>query len=249
MTTVAYIDRLGGTKSRTLVKISKELWAWCLKRGIALQAQHLPGKQNLSAYFMSRHLRDRTDWILNPALFRFINQLWGCDQILASIGQILQLVSGSRGRGNRCLFLRLEEFASLCSSSLVSGLVKTLCQGATLVLVTPCWPTQAWFPHILRTLTDHLPLLPDPLKSQVVLPSPNCDCPVLVRPPRLVTWNVSGSNSEQKRFQRELSASSSLHGGTRPIPHTTLHGVNGNIGVLPKIPIPFWQILPTFSSS
>ena len=121
MTTVAYIDRLGGTKSRTLVKISKELWAWCLKRGIALQAQHLPGKQNLSAYFMSRHLRDRTDWILNPALFRFINQLWGCDQILASIGQILQLVSGSRGRGNICLFLRLEEFASLCSSSLASG--------------------------------------------------------------------------------------------------------------------------------
>ena len=69
VTTIAYINRLGGTRSQVLVNISKELWLWCLQRGIALKAQHLPGKENLNADFMSRHLRDRTNWILNPALF------------------------------------------------------------------------------------------------------------------------------------------------------------------------------------
>lgn len=37
-----------------------------LQRGITLRAQHLhvPRKENLKADFMSRHLRDRTDWVL-----------------------------------------------------------------------------------------------------------------------------------------------------------------------------------------
>ena len=77
VTTVAYINRLGGTRSGVLVHIAKELWLWCLQRGIAIKAQHLPGKDNLNADFMSRHLRDRADWILNPALFNLINQMWG----------------------------------------------------------------------------------------------------------------------------------------------------------------------------
>ena len=81
VTTVAYINHLGGTRSGVLVNISKELWLWCLQRGIALKAQHLPGKENLNADFMSRHLRDRTDWILNPALFNLINQMWGPLQV------------------------------------------------------------------------------------------------------------------------------------------------------------------------
>ena len=75
VTTMAYINRLGGTTSCTLREISKELWAWCLPRGIVLQAQHLPGRLNINADFMSRHLQHRTDWMLNPAIFKIINQL------------------------------------------------------------------------------------------------------------------------------------------------------------------------------
>ena len=48
----------------------------CLERGITLQAQYIPGEINISADFMSHHLRERTDWILNPALFRHINHAW-----------------------------------------------------------------------------------------------------------------------------------------------------------------------------
>ena len=75
VTTVAYINRLGGTRSRVLANIAKELWLWCLQKRITLKAQHLPGKENLNADFMSRHLRDRTDWTLNPVLFNLISQM------------------------------------------------------------------------------------------------------------------------------------------------------------------------------
>ena len=41
------------------------------------QAQHLLGRLNISADFMSWHLQDRTDRMLYPAIVRVINQPWG----------------------------------------------------------------------------------------------------------------------------------------------------------------------------
>ena len=63
---------------------------------------------------------------------------------------------------------------------------KALCQRATLVLVTPCWPTQSWFPQLMEMLADFPLALPDPLESQQITPSPNCDCPVCTISSQLV---------------------------------------------------------------
>ena len=41
-TAVAYINNLGGTVSKELVDMAKNLWMWCLERNIAIIAQHLP---------------------------------------------------------------------------------------------------------------------------------------------------------------------------------------------------------------
>ena len=179
VTTVAYINRLGGRKSHSLVEISKELWAWCLHRGIVLQAQHLLGRLNINADFIYR---------TGPT---------GCS---------------------------IQQFSRSSSSPEV------------------LWPTQAWFPQLLQMLTDHPLALPEPVKNQVIMPSPNCDCPVRVGSPQLVAWRVSGNSSERKRFQR---ASFSPHRETRLTPHTILHGISG-AGVLPMIPIPFRLLLQTF---
>ena len=256
VTTVAYINHLGGTKSCTLVEIAKELWTWCFQRGIALQAQHLPGKPNLHADFMSRHLRDRTDWILNPALFKFIKQLWGPLEIdlfaTRFSHQLPRFFSWRPDPETEATDAFSQDWRNLRAYAhppwclIARVLAKAL---ATLVLITPCWPTQAWFPQLIQMVADFPLVLPDPLKTQVVIASPNCNCPVLIRPPQLVAWKVSGSSSKRNLLQKELLALFSLHGETRQIPHTILHGVNGNVGVLPTIPIPFRQILPTYSSS
>lgn len=78
MSVVSYVNKLGGgTKSNTLAQLTKEMFPWCIERKIRLLAQHLPGKANIRADYMSRHLRDRTDWVLNQDIFRAINTLWG----------------------------------------------------------------------------------------------------------------------------------------------------------------------------
>ena len=253
--TVAYINRLGGTRSQVLVNISKELWLWCLQRGIVLKAQHLPGKENLNADFMSCHLRDGSDWILNPALFDLVNQMWGPLQVhLFATRFSRQLPRYVSWRPD----LEVEATDAFCQDwrnlrayahppwcLIAQVLAKALRQKVTLVLVTPSWPTQPWFPQLMEMLVDFPLILPDPIQFQVVTPSFNCDCPVLILPPQLVARKVSGDSSEQKRFQKELSTSSSPHGGRRQMPHTILHGRSGRDGVWRTVPIPFQQVLPT----
>ena len=74
---VSYINKSGGTKSPRLIALTKQIFAWCLHRQIRVSTQHLPGKENLPADFLSRLLRDRTDWMLNGEFFKAINQYWG----------------------------------------------------------------------------------------------------------------------------------------------------------------------------
>jgi hypothetical protein len=74
---VAYINNQGGTVSKELVALTRELWMWFLERNIHIEAQHLPGLLNQIADRESRSLRDRSDWKLDPSKFRCINNLYG----------------------------------------------------------------------------------------------------------------------------------------------------------------------------
>lgn len=60
-TAVAYINHLGGTISRDLVKLTKNLWMWCLERNIHITVQHLPGSLNTIADVESQTLTDMID--------------------------------------------------------------------------------------------------------------------------------------------------------------------------------------------
>ena len=76
-TAVAYINHLGGTISRDLVKLTENLWIWCLERNIHITAQYLPGSLNTIANAESQTLIDRTDWKLNLIVFHKTDQHWG----------------------------------------------------------------------------------------------------------------------------------------------------------------------------
>ena len=125
-TVMAYVNRMGGTKSPLLTQLVKDLWHWCLQWHIHLRAQHLHGRLNFTADFLSRHLRDRSDWILDQVLFSMINSTLGpleirsiCDQIFYSPSTFCQLASGSNGRGNGCFSPGLEHFHRVCTPPLV----------------------------------------------------------------------------------------------------------------------------------
>ena len=64
-TAVSYINKLGGTKSRSLCKISFKIVKWCEDRKIELQAFHLPGILNILADKESRKEQEKGDWKLS----------------------------------------------------------------------------------------------------------------------------------------------------------------------------------------
>ena len=111
-TVVAYVNKIGGTRSLILVQPAKELWGWCLQRKIHLKAQHLPEKLNFNADFLSRHLRDQSDWILDQEIFNMIDAKLDIDLF----------ATRPYGRGNRRFCPRLDSGQGLCSPTMVSHL-------------------------------------------------------------------------------------------------------------------------------
>ena len=71
-TAVAYINNRGGTISAQAMILAKNLWMWSIERGLTLQAQYLPGVENVRADRESRVMRDRSDWMLSPTIFQRI---------------------------------------------------------------------------------------------------------------------------------------------------------------------------------
>ena len=83
---VAYIQKMGGTKSQALMKVTQEIWEFCLERQIILTSEYLPGKMNVEADWQSRNFRDSSDWQLKESVFHSLNKIWGpfCLDLFAS---------------------------------------------------------------------------------------------------------------------------------------------------------------------
>ena len=81
MTTVNYINRMGGTHSKQLMQITSQMWNWSLDRIIVLSAEHLPGVQNVDADRESRRKWDSSEWKLDPMIFQLIMQILGPCQV------------------------------------------------------------------------------------------------------------------------------------------------------------------------
>ena len=74
---LTYINKMGGTVSPNLNRLTKDLWTWCLARNITLRAYHLPGALNEKADEESRIMKDRSDWMLCRETFRRIQTQFG----------------------------------------------------------------------------------------------------------------------------------------------------------------------------
>ena len=61
---VAYVNHMGGTKSPCLASYARQLWSWCIDRGITLTAEYFPGSDNEFADAESRTLMCSGEWML-----------------------------------------------------------------------------------------------------------------------------------------------------------------------------------------
>ena len=71
-TAIAYLNKRGGAHSQRLSDLAAQVWEWCLTRKITLQAEHIPGRENVGADSESRRGADPSDWMLLPEVFQEI---------------------------------------------------------------------------------------------------------------------------------------------------------------------------------
>ena len=247
-TAVAYINNLGGTVSAQATILARNLWMWCLERGILITAQYIPGEENIRADTESRVMRDRSDWMLNPTLFqriqrrfpnleidlfasRLSSQLprffsWRPDPLAEATDAFLQDWRGLRAYANPPWNL---------TGRVLSKVEE---QAMDLVLIAPVWPSQPWYPKLLSLLVSN------PLRinhqEMVMTEVWGGNLPEITPP--LAVWPISGNNMQTREFQERLLNSSSHRGEKNQLSHTIPFARGGSAGALNGISIPFQDL-------
>ena len=63
---IFFINKKGGSHSKSLSHLAILLWEWCLRRGLTIHAEHIPGILNYMADAESRKPVECSDWKLDP---------------------------------------------------------------------------------------------------------------------------------------------------------------------------------------
>ena len=216
-TTVAYINRQGGTRSRCLCALALKFLKWCKIRNIRVVATHIAGVKNVLADALSRGTSNHpTEWSLHWSVFRSLTQVWETPWIdLFASDKNHQLPvfftanPSPASSGVNALTQNWEAMIGYAfpPAALIPRVLNRMIQfpSAKIYLVAPFWPSQPWFRNVRDLLIDwprKLPDRPDLLRNSVtgmIYPDPG--------KLRLTVWPLSANPSLRRDFLRRLQKS------------------------------------------
>jgi hypothetical protein len=210
MVVVSYINKMGG-KYSSLWKIASGIWDLALEYKIVLQAEHIRGIYNIAADRLSRTV-DRHDWQLDPAIFLWLDQIWGPHDVdLFASYQNTQLdayfswMHDPHSSGSDAFqqdWSQLNGFANAPFLLIGRILHKVRRERATITLIAPIWVGAPWFPDLLDLSCDHPRLLP-PWKQCFFPSSEHSQVPLNNPKWKAAAWRVSGvpCNKEDWHFK------------------------------------------------
>lgn len=159
-TTVAYLNKQGGTRSRSLCLLSAKIFSWAEGNIRSLSAVHLRGVENTAADFLSRTTLQKGEWQLNPRVFRELVNLVGLPQIDLFASRRNHQVQAFFSLDFRDQPLAVDALAQPWSHhllyafppfSLIPKVLRKVQQDrARVLLIAPFWPKRAWFPILLQ---------------------------------------------------------------------------------------------------
>ena len=248
-TTCAYINKMGGTRSKAMCWQTWDMLTWCISQQITLSAIHVPGVENVLADFLSRQEVDQREWSLHGKVTHLIFARWGtpCIDLFASVhnhkvGTYCSLLASPVALSRNAFLLDWGQFQLVYVFPPLAILHKVLHKirqdKARAILIAPRWPRRGWYSQILGMLVRiplRLPSLNNLLSQHGALhPDPDFL--------ELVAWKLSGIDSEHRAFLRRLSAP---YKGPEPDPWSLVTSPNGKpltVGVLSGTSIPIIQM-------
>uniref|UniRef100_A0AC34F4H4 Reverse transcriptase domain-containing protein n=1 Tax=Panagrolaimus sp. ES5 TaxID=591445 RepID=A0AC34F4H4_9BILA len=181
ITTVAFINRRGGTRSRSLQKVAHELWMWALERKLYLIASHIPGVSNVEADLESRRFKECCEWSITPQAAKTLFDKWGIPEVDLFASRLnhkcdryFSFNPDPNAEGTDAFahnWKDLNAYAFPPFNLVGRTIQKAKADKANLILVTPAWISAPFWPQ-LQGLADG-PLLisgfslRDPVSNQV----------------------------------------------------------------------------------
>ena len=205
MTALSYLRRHGG-RSKSLSLLAEQIFDWCQNRPrpIFLNCVHLPGKLNTRADRVSRYYEDRSEYKLDSAVFRSLDQRWGRHSV--------DLFASRHNRQCRRYFSRRRDPQAAASDALLqdwarernpyahppfSLISRVLAQVERqcvpeMTLVAPDWAA-SWLPDLRRLAVEAPVVLP----HTATLIAPATPTPWKRSRPlwKTLAWRVSGLSS------------------------------------------------------
>ena len=210
MTTVAYINNMGGLKSRECDKIACNIWKWAVDNDNWLLAEHVPGSNNTLADKASRVFDTNTEWTLDSKNFKLLIKHLGKQEIdlFASRfnAKLERYVSWKPDAGAYCvnafsISWKELHFYAFPPFSLLNRCVQKIAQEkAEGIMIVPLWDTQPWYPRVMRML----------IKAPLLLPMDTIFHPItrnrhpLKNKLRLMGCLLSGNRTKCEDFRRKL---------------------------------------------
>ncbi len=247
---VAYVNKLGGTRSIPLNRIALDLWAWCVEHNLWVTAEHIPGKLNVDADWESRNSTDYSSWKLDPLIFQRISSKYRLQVDLFADRNSYQLpnywswkpdpeAAGTDAFTHQWRNQKAYAFPPFCLIG--KCLSKITEEEAEVLLIAPVWPNQYWYPRLLQML--HAIPIVFPLRTNLLLNQMGHTHP-LVEQNRLLlaAWPVSGNQLRVMDFHKTLRLSFPTPFVQKPENHTTVHGETSYAGAVKGVWIPFKQL-------
>ena len=215
-TAVSYINNFGGVKSAQCHKVTKEIWLWAMSRQNYLSAAYLPGTQNVYADRASRCISENTEWQLNTNVFQQLCSRFGlfdidlfASRLNAHCPRFCSWKPDPHADFIDAFSCSWNNFANPYAfppfSVIAQCLRKISVEKSQVVLVAPVWPTQPWFPKMMRMIITVPLVLP---LGVLKLPFQKNKVHKQYKTLRLMVSRLSGNSMLSEEFLRNLPTSS-----------------------------------------
>jgi len=177
---VAYINKQGGTRSRSLWMESLSLFQLVIQLQIRLRARHIPGRLNVIADRLSRQGQVLpTEWSLHPEVVKSIFNMWGtphvdlfatrhnfkCQTFVSPVPDPMALDTDALSLSWEGMSAYAYPPHQIMPQVLIQFLRTKACR---LILIAPRWLNQSWFTELFSLKSEDpvpLPNRPDLLKQ------------------------------------------------------------------------------------
>lgn len=165
-TAISYVNRMGGIQFPHLSNLSRQIWQWAEKRNIWLFASYIHTKDNYEADEESRKFNPDTECELSDEAFDRISKAFGVPEVdlfaSRANAKCKSYISWKRDpealtidaftvNWNGKFFYAFPPFPLI-----LKCLQKINEDNSTGVLVFPFWPSQAWYPQLMKMIISDI---------------------------------------------------------------------------------------------